>query len=160
MEDFATADLLDQFPENEVLLPGLLSFGAKPCFHGKAETVIAPEDNSFVRKALEKPGENRVLVVDGGGSTLCALLGDQLAQLAVTNGWAGVIVNGYIRDSQVINEIHIGVRALGTTPRRSIKNNKGSTGESLHFLGVTINSGSWVFADSDGVIISRSNLLL
>jgi regulator of ribonuclease activity A len=87
-------------------------------------------------------------------------LGDQLAQLAVTNGWAGVIVNGYIRDSQVINEIHIGVRALGTTPRRSIKNNKGSTGESLHFLGVTINSGSWVFADSDGVIISRSNLLL
>ena len=82
MRDFATADLLDQFPETEVLLPGLSTFGGKPSFYGQAQTVTAPEDNSYVRKALEKSGENRVLVVDGGGSTLCALLGDQLAQLA------------------------------------------------------------------------------
>ena len=160
MRDFATADLLDQFPETEVLLPGLSTFGGKPSFYGQAQTVTAPEDNSYVRKALEKPGENRVLVVDGGGSTLCALLGDQLAQLAVENQWAAVIVHGYIRDSQVIADIPIGVRALGTIPRRSIKQNKGSIGEPIHFLGVTINPGLWVYADSDGVIVSKPNLLL
>ena len=160
MKNFATADLLDQFPETEVLLPGLSTFGGKPCFYGQAQTVTAPEDNSFVRKALEGPGENRVLVVDGGGSTLCALLGDQLAQLAAENQWAAVIVHGYIRDSQVIADIPIGVRALGTIPRRSIKQNKGSIGEPVHFLGVTINPGLWVYADSDGVIVSKPNLLL
>ena len=99
-------------------------------------------------------------MVDGGGSTLCALLGDQLAQLAVANQWAAVIVHGYIRDSQVIADIPIGVRALGTTPRRSIKQNKGSIGEPVHFLGVTINPGLWVYADSDGVIVSKPKLLL
>ena len=160
MRDFATADLLDQFPETEVLLPGLSTFGGKPYFYGQAQTVTAPEDNSYVRKALEKPGENRVLVVDGGGSTLCALLGDQLAQLAAENQWAAVIVHGYIRDSQVIADIPIGVRALGTIPRRSIKQNKGSIGEPVHFLGVTISPGLWVYADSDGVIVSKPNLLL
>ena len=160
MRDFATADLLDQFPETEVLLPGLSTFGGKPYFYGQAQTVTAPEDNSYVRKALEKPGENRVLVVDGGGYTLCALLGDQLAQLAGENQWAAVIVHGYIRDSQVIADIPIGVRALGTIPRRSIKQNKGSIGEPVHFLGVTINPGLWVYADSDGVIVSKPNLLL
>ena len=160
MEDFATADLLDQFPESEVLLPGLSAFGGKPSFYGQVETVTAPEDNSFVRKALEKSGKNRVLVVDGGGSSLCALLGDQLAQLAVDNGWAAVIVHGYIRDSQVIAGIPIGVRALGTTPRRSIKEDKGCIGEPVHFLGVVIKSGSWIYADSDGVVVSKSNLLL
>ncbi len=160
MRDFATADLLDQFPETEVLLPGLSTFGGKPSFYGQAQTVTAPEDNSYVRKALEEPGENRVLVVDGGGSTLCALLGDQLAQLAADNQWAAVIVHGYIRDSQVIADIPIGVRALGTIPRRSIKQNKGSIGEPVHFLGVTINPGLWVYADSDGVIFSKPNLLL
>ncbi|MBJ68539.1 MAG: hypothetical protein CL463_01400 [Acidimicrobiaceae bacterium] len=160
MEDFATADLLDQFPESEVLSPGLSPFGGKPSFYGQVETVTAPEDNSFVRKSLEKPGGNKVLVVDGGGSSLCALLGDQLAQLAVDNGWAAVIVHGYIRDSQVIAGIPIGVRALGTTPRRSIKEDKGCIGEPVRFLGVTINPGYWIYADSDGVVVSKSNLLL
>ena len=78
MENFATADLLDQFPETEVLLPGLSTFGGKPCFYGQVETVTAPEDNSFVRKSLEGPGENKVLVVDGGGSSLCAFWGINL----------------------------------------------------------------------------------
>ena len=160
MEDFATADLLDQFPESEVILPGLVAFGGKTTFFGRAETIKAPEDNSFVRKTLETPGKDRVLVIDGGGSALCALLGDQLAQLAVENKWAGVIVYGYIRDSQVIANIPIGVRALGTTPRRSIKRDLGSIGEPVHFLGVTITSNSWLFIDSDGIVVSASNLLL
>ena len=159
MDEFATADLLDKFPESEVLLPGLVAFGGKTSFFGLAETIIAPEDNSFVRKALETPGKDRVLVVDGGGSALCALLGDQLAQLAVDNKWAGVIVYGYIRDSQVIANIPIGVRALGTTPRRSFKQNLGSIGEPVHILGVTITSNSWIFVDSDGIVVSAANLL-
>ncbi len=160
MEEFTTADLVDQFPDSEVLLPGLIAFGGKASFFGRAETVIAPEDNSFVRKALEKPGENRVLVVDGGGSTLCALLGDRLAQLAVDNEWAGVIVHGYIRDSEVMADIPIGVRALGTTPRRSVKRELGSIGGSVHFLGTTITSNSWLYIDSDGIVVAPSNLLL
>ena len=160
MKEFATADLLDQFPDSTVLLPGLNAFGGLKSFFGRAETVIAPEDNSFVREALEKPGEKRILVVDGNGSSHCALLGDQLAQLAVDNGWVGVIIFGYIRDSLVIADIPIGVRALGTTPRRSIKKGRGSFGDSVHFLGATITSNSWIFVDSDGVVVTSSNLLL
>lgn len=160
MTHFTTADLLDQFPNSEVLLPGLQSFGKTISFFGSVQTVTAPEDNSLVRKVLESPGLNRVLIVDGNGSPLCALLGDQLAQLAVHNEWAGVIVFGYIRDSQVIANIPIGIRALGTTPRRSIKRGLGAIGESIHFLGSTIEPNFWVYADEDGIVITPSNLLL
>ncbi len=121
-----TADLMDEHPDAQVAHPVLRAFGAKPCFSGPIHTVVAPEDNTLVRAELEKPGEGRVLVVDGLGSLRCALVGDNIAKLAVDNGWAGVVVNGCIRDSAVIASMDIGIHALATNPRKSIKADQGS----------------------------------
>ena len=99
MQSFSTADLLDEYPDSIVLMENFLSYGEASAFFGKAKTVHAPEDNSLVRQALETKGNNQVLVIDGGASRSCALVGDQLALLAIENDWAGIVVNGYIRDS-------------------------------------------------------------
>jgi regulator of ribonuclease activity A len=94
MADFATADLMDDHPEAQVTEPMLGRFGSVPAFCGPIQTVVAPEDNTLVRAQLEEPGNGRVLVVDGAGSLRCALVGDNLAQLGIDNGWAGIVVNG------------------------------------------------------------------
>lgn len=107
MQSFSTADLLDEYPESIVLMENFVSYGEVSTFFGKAKTILAPEDNSLVRQALETKGNNQVLVIDGGASRACALVGDQLALLAIENEWAGIIVNGYIRDSAVLSLIHI-----------------------------------------------------
>jgi regulator of ribonuclease activity A len=97
--------------------------------------------------------------VDGGGSMRCALLGDQLATLAVKNGWAGVVVYGCIRDSEAISEMPIGVKALGTHPRKSEKGlHSAHAGKVLSFAGVTIKPGAWVYADADGIIVSETRI--
>ena len=106
--DYQTADLCDKHEERvragelRVLEPMLNSYGGREAFHGRIATLKLHEDNSLVRKALESPGEGRVLVIDGGGSKRCALVGDQLAQLGVKNGWAGIVVFGCIRDSAAV----------------------------------------------------------
>ena len=105
----ATADLLDAHPELAVCEPALVSFGGVAAFCGPIATVVAPDDNTLVRATLETPGEGRVLVVDGLGSVRCALVGDNLAQLVIDNDWAGVVVNGAIRDSAVIDAMDVGV---------------------------------------------------
>ena len=116
--DYQTADLCDKHEERvragelRVLEPMLNSYGGREAFHGRIATLKLHEDNSLVRKALESPGEGRVLVIDGGGSLRCALVGDQLAALGVKSGWAGIVVYGCIRDSRVIEEMDIGVLAL------------------------------------------------
>ena len=117
------------------------------------------EDNSLVRATLETPGNNRVLVVDGGGSMRCALVGDQFGVLAVNNGWAGIIVYGCIRDSRVIGAMDLGVFALGTHPRKSVKKNVGEAEIPVTFGGVTFTPGHYVYADEDGVIVSATALL-
>ncbi len=153
MDLIPTADLMDDHPEAQVAHPALLAFGSRPCFAGPIHTVVAPEDNTLVRSELEKPGEGRVLVVDGLGSMRCALIGDNIAKLAVDNGWAGIIVNGCIRDSAVIADMAIGIHALGTNPRKSTKADQGSVGIVVTFLGVTFTPGAVLHADHDGVVV-------
>ena len=160
MQSFSTADLLDEYPEAIVLMENFLSYGEVSTFFGKAKTIHAPEDNSLVRRALETKGNNQVLVIDGGASRACALIGDQLALLAIENQWAGIIVNGYIRDSAVIAEMPIGIKALGTNPRKSVKRNRGEVDVQLTIAQIPIKPGSWIYSDADGVIISEHNLLV
>lgn len=156
---FATADLCDAHPEVQVLRLPLHDFGGLRVFGGKVRTVRAPEDNSRVREALEEPGEGAVLVVDGGGSSRVALLGDLLAGLAVKNGWAGVIVHGCVRDSAALAGMALGVKALGTCPRKSEKRGLGERDVPLSFGGVTLPPGAFVYGDGDGVVVSAHALL-
>lgn len=157
--DFATCDLLDEHENRtdlrlRVLDPMFKCFGGNLRFAGRIETLKLFEDNSLVREALASPGEGRVLVIDGGGSRRCALVGDQLGALAEKNDWSGIVVWGCIRDSAAINRQSIGVRALDTHPKKSIKKGVGERGLPVTFAGVTFVPGEWLYADEDGVIVS------
>lgn len=161
---FATADLCDKYEAElnsgqlQVLEPMFRSYGGKRDFHGPIVTLKLFEDNSFVRKALEQPGSGRVLVIDGGGSLRRALVGDQLAALGEKNGWAGIVVYGAIRDSAAISQMHIGVLALATHPRKTDKKNIGEFDLPLKFGGATFAPGSMLYADADGVLVSDKAL--
>lgn len=157
---FQTADLCDAHEGSiRVVAPMFRSFGGRRAFGGAIATLKVFEDNSLVRTALEGSGNGRVLVVDGGGSLRCALVGDQLALLGVKNGWAGVIVYGCIRDSRPIGEMALGVFALATHPLKSIKKGVGELDIPVTFGGVTFIPGQYVYADEDGVIVSDMALL-
>jgi regulator of ribonuclease activity A len=152
----ATTDLSDAHPEAQVCDPLFRGFGGRPAFHGPIRTLKVFDDNTLVRGALEGPGQGRVLVVDGGGSTRCALLGGNLARLAAENGWAGVLVNGYVRDAAELGAQPVGVLALGTHPRKSRKGTAtGREDEPVIFAGVTFRPGAWLYADIDGVVVSE-----
>jgi regulator of ribonuclease activity A len=156
---FATADLYDQHTDLvQVALPMFNDYGGKKKFYGPASTVRVFEDNSLVRAALEEPGDSRVLIVDGGESLNCALVGDLLAQLGRDNGWEGIIVSGCIRDSAVIAGIDIGVKALNTSPRKSVKKGAGDRDIPVTIAGVTFNPGAYIYADEDGILISDQPL--
>lgn len=116
------------------------------------------ENNPLVRASLEEKGLCRVLVVDGGGSKRCALLGDNIAAMAVENGWSGIIINGCIRDSLDISKMDLGVKALATFPLKSSKRDPGLRDVSVSFAGVTVSPGDWIYADSDGVLVSKEEL--
>lgn len=153
---YATTDLSDAHPEAQVAEPIFGDFGGHIDFHGPIKTIKVFEDNALVRATLEKRGEGRVLVVDGGGSTRCALVGGNLGQLAVKNGWAGIVVYGYIRDSDEIAEQDVGVKALGTHPRKSEKGLHSAVEDKvLSFAGVTFKPGAWLYADADGIVVSE-----
>jgi len=154
----ATTDLSDTHPQVQVCDPVFRDFGGRKAFFGPIKTLKLFEDNSLVRAKLEQPGQGRVLVVDGGGSLRCALLGDQLAQLAVKNGWAGVLVYGCIRDAEVIASLDVGVKALATHPRKSEKRGVGVEDQGVGFAGVTFESGHWLYADLDGVIVAPQRI--
>jgi regulator of ribonuclease activity A len=157
---FATADLYDEYEEKlQIATPMFNDYGGNKAFSGPASTVKVFEDNSLVRTALEEKGDGKVLVVDGGGSLRCALLGDMLAELGQKNGWAGVIVYGCIRDSVMISGMSIGVKALNTNPRKSVKKGAGERDVAIRFADVTINSGDYVYADEDGIVIANSKLM-
>ncbi|KON80291.1 ribonuclease E activity regulator RraA [Azoarcus sp. PA01] len=158
--EFQTADLCDAHETRvKVVSPMFRSYGARTAFCGPITTLKVFEDNSLVRAALEEPGEGKVLVVDGGGSLRCALVGDQLALLGVKNGWAGVIVYGCIRDSKPIGTMELGVFALGTHPLKSIKKGAGERDIAVTFGGVTFTPGHFLYADEDGIVVSESSLL-
>lgn len=158
--DFATADLYDANEDSvQVALPMFGDFGGRLTFYGPISTLKVHEDNTLVRKALEEEGNGRVLVVDGGESLRCALVGDMLAELGRDNGWAGIIVSGCIRDSAVIAAIDIGVKAIGTNPRKSLKLNAGQRDIPVSFAGVTFTPGEYLYADEDGILLSKKQLV-
>ena len=156
---FTTADLCDKYGDNlKVALPIFKDYGAKRIFHGPISTVKAHEDNSLVRTALEEPGKGRILIIDGDESLRCAMLGDMLAKLGMENGWSGIIVFGCIRDADVIATIDIGVKALNSNPRKSLKQGLGDRDIPVSFAGITFNVGEYVYADTDGVIVSEKKI--
>lgn len=156
---FKTADLCDDYSDNlQIVEPGFIDFGANIVFSGPISTVKCYEDNSRVREHLSTAGNGRVLVVDAGGSRRCAMLGDLLAQKGVDNGWAGVIMYGLIRDSLDISQMPIGVKALGTHPLKSEKKKTGEIDVVCHFCGVTFNPGEYLYADHDGIVVSKTAL--
>ena len=156
---FKTADLCDLHgDELKVALPIFNDYGGKKAFFGSIATVKAYEDNSLVRKALEESGEGRVLVVDGDQSLRCALLGDMLAKLGLENGWSGVIISGCIRDVDVISKINFGVKALNSNPRKSLKKGAGDRDLAVNIAGIEFNVGEYVYADTDGVVVSKKKL--
>ena len=155
----ATADLYDTHGEAlRVLAPMFRDFGGLQTFAGPVATLKVYEDNSLVRAALEEPGQGRVLVVDGGGSLRCALVGDNLAALGHKHGWAGIVVYGCIRDAVPVSAIAIGVKALATNPRKSVKKGEGERDVTLRFADVMIAPGDYLYADVDGVVVADKKL--
>ncbi|AUX46207.1 ribonuclease [Sorangium cellulosum] len=156
---YRTTDLCDEHPEAVLVSdPIFRDYGGARLFHGRVVTVKVHEDNVLVRKTLEGPGEGRVLVVDGGGSLRCALLGDNLAAIAHQNGWAGLVVYGCVRDTEAIAGIPIGVKALATHPRKSGKQGAGERDIPVTFGGITYVPGGFVYADHDGLIHMKEPL--
>jgi regulator of ribonuclease activity A len=155
----ATTDLCDAHEDRvRVAAPIFRHYGGSHAFCGPVATLKIFEDNGLVRQTLDTPGEGRVLVIDGGGSLRCALLGDQLAELAVKNGWAGVVVWGCIRDSAAIGGMDLGVLALATHPKKTVKKNLGEAGVPVSFAGIEFRPGEWLYADADGLIVSPTRL--
>jgi regulator of ribonuclease activity A len=148
-----TSDLFDAHPGAASCETQFRQFGGRRSFSGPVATVRCLEDNVLLRAAVSDPGEGRVLVVDGGGSFRCALLGDNIAEIAVANGWSGLIVNGCVRDVVALAELPIGIKALGTNPRPSGKAGTGETGVPVTFGGVEFSPGALLYADDDGVIV-------
>ena len=156
---WTTADLCDQHGASlQVAQPFLRSYGGAAAFCGPIATVKVNEDNTSVRLRLQEPGMGRVLVVDGGGSLACALVGDQLGSLARGNGWAGIVVNGCIRDSAALAAMDVGVMALATMPRKSKKRGPGEHDVVVAFAGVTFTPGYFLYADGDGIIVAPGPL--
>jgi len=127
---------------------------ARP-FSGRIVTVRCFQDNALVRSVLAEPGEGRVLVVDGGGSLHTALMGDVIATMAVENGWSGVVINGAVRDVAALRRLDLGIKALGSNPRKSAKTGAGERDVPVTFGGVTFHPGAELFSDDDGILVTR-----
>jgi RraA famliy len=151
-----TADLYDEQGENlQSISLQFKSFGAISSFCGSARTIKCFEDNVLIKSVLSTPGKGQVLVVDGAGSLRRALMGDMIAKLAEQNGWAGVIINGAVRDRLALSELNLGVLALGSNPRKSTKEGQGSVDQPVEIDGVIIHPGVTIFADEDGILVER-----
>ena len=164
--EFVTCDLLDDYPDIawQVMTPyvdGKLfqDYGARSSFFGEVVTVKCFEDNSRVKELLATDGTGKVLVVDGGGSMRCALMGDLIAESAVKNHWNGVLIYGCIRDVAAIAQLDLGVKALASIPQKSTRKGVGEIDLSLNFAGVNIRSGHYLYADENGVIIAPQDVL-
>ena len=156
---FTTADLCDEFGAAvQVVEPIFRDLGGLSRFAGEIETVRVFEDNALVGQAVEEPGRGRVLVVDGGGSLRTALVGGRLAALAHKNGWAGLVINGCVRDAAEIRAIPLGLRALNTSPMRSGKAGLGERGREVRFAGATFSPGEFLYADEDGMVVAEKRL--
>jgi regulator of ribonuclease activity A len=147
-------------PELQVLQPLFTEFGAKEKFYGEIVTIKCFEDNSLVKQTLGTNGQGKVLVVDGGGSLRCALLGDMLGAMAAKNGWLGVLINGCVRDVEILKTIDLGVRALNCYPLKSNKRNEGQLNIPIGFAGVDFEPGQYLYADENGMVVAKIQLEL
>ena len=158
---FSTPDICDAYSGRiRVLEPLFKDFGGKRKFHGQIVTVKCHEDNSMVKSTLATVGQGRGLVVDGGGSLRCALLGDMLGAMAIENGWQGVLVNGCVRDVEILKGMELGVRALESHPLKSEKRGEGELNVIVRFAGVSIEPGQYLYADENGTVVAPAELEL
>jgi len=160
---FATCELCDQHKSDSsgafrVLPPVFRDFGAVRTFSGPVATIKCHEDNSLVKAAVEAPGRGRVLVVDGGGSLRRALLGGNLGAAAANNGWAGVVIDGCVRDVGELAQCQVGIRALAAMPLPTEKRNEGQRGVAVQIQGVWVYPGDWLYADEDGIVVMPAPL--
>lgn len=156
---FKTTDLYDEHLEAlQVAAPIFRDFGGRTRFSGMIVTLKALEDNTFIKAAFETDGRGKVLVVDGAGSMRAAMIGDVMATLGASNGWEGIVIHGCIRDSADVAKVDLGVKALGTIPRKTVKRNQGVMDIPLKFADVTFRPGEWLYADEDGIVLSEQKL--
>ena len=160
MSSIVTPDICDAYPDVKVLEPIFANFGDIEAFCGPVRTIKCFEDNSLLKQTVAEPGDGAVLVVDAGGSMRCALFGDMLAEQAVTNGWAGVVMYGCVRDVDVLAQTALGIQALGVHPRRSERRGEGTRDIPVTFAGVTIAPGQWLYADNNGILVAEERLSL
>ncbi len=151
-----TADICDANPAAKVLMTSFTKFGGRERCSGSVEIVSTRYDNSLVKKALSEPGGGRILLVDNEGCLTCAMIGGDLAVRAAENGWAGIIVNGAVRDSYELKDVPIAVYAIATCPRRSVNRGRGSRNTPVRVGGERICAGDFLVADSDGVVVIAS----
>lgn len=160
---FTTCDLCDAHKADtsgdfRVLPPVFRSFGGRLKFAGPVSTVKCFEDNSLVKAALDEPGHGRVLVVDGGASLRRALVGGNIGAAAAKNGWAGVVVDGCVRDVAELAACDVGIRALAAMPLPTFKRNQGERDVPVQVQGVRVRPGDWLYADEDGIVVAAAAL--
>ena len=155
---FSTPDISDKYSDSLAINIQFRSFGKKEYFCGQVKTAQCPEDNSKVKEILSQDGSGQVLLVDGNGSSKVALLGDMIAKQAIENSWEGVIINGCVRDVEILKVLSLGIFAIGSCPVRSHKKNRGTLGQPIKMGGILVEEGSWVYADESGVLVSKVKL--
>ena len=158
---FATADLVDRFESQlQSCETQLRQLGGQRVFHGRITTIRCFQDNVLLKAALGEPGRGRVLVIDGGGSLGTALLGDMIAGIAQASGWEGIVLHGAVRDTVALARLPIGLKALGSNPRKSRKTGAGERDVPVTFGSVTFTPGHWLYSDEDGIVVSATELPL
>ena len=155
----STPDISDKFPELPFLV-GFNSYGAKSVFEGEVVTVVCPNDNSFAKELISQKGNGKILFIDGNASKTVALLGDNLAQQALDNSWSGIVVNGMVRDVEILRSIPLAIYARGSCPKKSNKNNVGNINLNVCIDGVDIKPSFWAYGDENGILISPAKLEL
>jgi len=156
---FLTADLFDAHGDRlRVCQVQFREFGGTRRFHGPVRTIRTFEDNALIKRTLSEPGQGAVLVIDGGASLRCALIGDVIAGLADRNGWAGLVVYGAVRDTAALGKLGLGIKALGSNPRKSGKSGAGELDGAINFGGVDFRAGDWLYSDEDGIVVSDNAL--
>jgi regulator of ribonuclease activity A len=150
----STADLYDEHGEAlQSCDVQFTQYGKRRRFQGTISTIRCHEDNAILKKVIREPGRGKVVVVDSDGALHCAMLGDNMAEIAAANGWEGIIINGAVRDAVALAGIDVGVKALGTNPRRSHKHGAGQVDVPVSFGGVIFTPGETVVSDEDGVVV-------
>ncbi|WP_246126231.1 ribonuclease E activity regulator RraA [Nesterenkonia populi] len=154
MASFTTCDLYDEDESLQSVSLQMQNLGGRTRFAGPVRTIRCYRDNGLVKSTLNSPGNGAVLVVDGAASLESALMGDMIAEAAVSNGWAGVIINGAVRDRAALAHLDLGVKALGSNPRKSTKDGVGAADAAVSFGGAAFRPGATVWSDEDGILVS------